>query len=471
MQRTGRATALRIVWHDTADGLLAAAGLSLAHSRGLWRLERLYPGPHTPWPPLTPAPLVEEASSLGALTYAVPPALVPVGAMVGRLRTMTLPGPSPVMLTVLEGGLQGIAAQVPACRVQLAGPADAVGEGALLLARTLRVSVPRSGLATAALTVAQRWEGRERAPDPPQVVAGQALTDSAAHILGRLLDGVLHWSASAGSGETPVPVHQMRVGTRRLRSAFSILGPALACPAMEALGPAVRDLAARLGGARDWDVFIDGTGRRIADAFPDDRRVRTLLAMTRRRRLEAYSGLRQFLDGPEFRALTVALGCLAALRPWETPENAAAMQSDTAIFAAATLSRRLKRARRDGRGIATLSVPALHELRKDCKRLRYAAEFFRPLFAEKPARRFLQRLAAVQEELGLLNDGAAAAALMGQLGRAERGYAAGLVGGFVAAGNRQNRKRIEAAWRGFRAQPPFWPRPTPVPVARPCTGE
>ena len=116
----------------------------------------------------------------------------------------------------------------------------------------------------------------------------------------------------------------------------------------------------------------------------------------------------------------------------------------------------MKRVRHAGRGLAALPLPALHELRKDCKRLRYAAEFFLPLFPEKPARHFVKRLSALQEELGTLNDGATAAGLLAHLGRAERSHAAGLIEGFVAAGAVASRARIGRAWRRFRKAEPFW---------------
>ncbi len=112
--------------------------------------------------------------------------------------------------------------------------------------------------------------------------------------------------------------------------------------------------------------------------------------------------------------------------------------------------------RKAGRGLADLPVEALHELRKDCKRLRYAAEFMGGLYDGKAVRRFTKRLAALQEELGLINDGASTAGLMAQLGRMERGYAAGLVDGFSAARAGPGREHVAGAWKRFRKADPFW---------------
>lgn len=113
--------------------------------------------------------------------------------------------------------------------------------------------------------------------------------------------------------------------------------------------------------------------------------------------------------------------------------------------------------RKAGRGIEELPVEALHELRKDCKKLRYTADFFASLFPARPARRYVKRLAALQEALGRLNDGAAVSALLAQLGRAERSFAGGLVEGFAAARAGPVREDAAAAWHRFRKVARFWP--------------
>ncbi len=464
LTRAARATAVRLVWHDTPDGTLAAHDRILAEQRGGWRIEALHPGPTVPpWPPGSPAPVLAENPSAAAFDPPLPTPLTPVAALTGHRREFSGPGEG-VHLTILAGELRGVASHSASCRVWLDGPPEAIRGAALALAVPYRLQVPRAGLAAEAIAVARGQVAAPRHTGAPVLTAGLTLSDSIATITGQLLDAILHWSGTAGSGATPTPVHQMRVATRRLRSALSIFKHAAACPELAPLGGALKDLAAQLGAARDWDVFLDGTGRQIAEAFPEDRRVRSLLAAGRRRQAMAYTDLRAHLSGAAFRTLAIALSCAASLRPWETPgaetdlpHERSPLHEATAPFAAAVLSRRLRRVRHAGRGLATLPVEALHELRKDCKRLRYAAEFFQPLFPDKAGRRFVKHLAVLQEELGLLNDGAVAAGLMAHLGRAERSYAAGLVGGFVAAASGRGREGIAATWKSFRQQPPFWP--------------
>jgi CHAD domain-containing protein len=144
------------------------------------------------------------------------------------------------------------------------------------------------------------------------------------------------------------------------------------------------------------------------------------------------------------------------LRPWERDAAPATLASPTAAFAAAQLQRRLKHVRRRGKTLDEMALPDLHELRKDCKKFRYAAEFFAPCFPGKQVKAFLKRLSALQQELGALNDTAAASHLMTQLGRAGRGYAAGIVEGWAAASAAPARARVDHRWKKFRTAAPFW---------------
>jgi triphosphatase len=460
LTRTDRALRADLSWQDTPDGALAARNLALCADGGpgggVWQLEALHPAPGLWWPAAAPAPVRQQAPGPAGFDPPLPGPLAAIAAFTGRRHRFL--GDDGVTVGVLEGHLRGVSTIRPACRLELQGAVPALAARAAAVAGQLRLSVPRASLAAEAAAAARGAEPPPRGGSLPAIPAGQAVTDTVAQIVGGLLDAMLHWSATAGNGASPVPVHQMRVATRRLRSALSIFRHAAACPEVEPLSAALRDTAAQLGAARDWDVFLAGTGAQVAAMFPDDRRLRALLSAGRRRRAAAYAGLRLHLDGAAFRGLSVSLACAAALRPWKgrDPAQDAMLRADTEGFAAAVLARRLRRVRQDGRGLRHLPVPALHELRKDCKRLRYAAEFFQPLFPDKSARRFVRHLAGLQDALGLLNDGAAAAGLLAQLGRTGEGYAAGLVNGVVAAGTGAIRAEVRQAWHDFRHAGPFW---------------
>lgn len=439
-----------IAWHDTPDRSLATAGLALSVSGNRWTLETI--GAANPLLPSKPVRQEDRRELLGA---DVPAATTPYATLTGSRRHLEWEGGT---LNLLQARVQGDDGP-GLCRVTLEGPGASLHRIGATLAASMRADVPRTNLAACIVAHA----GRAALPAPPHACAvhpGQDVAGAMAHLLQHLCATMLQWSDRIPARTGPEPVHQMRVALRRTRSALAVFRHATPCPALAALSAPARDLAAQLGAARDWDVFLDGTGAAMAQAFPDDPRPRALLRAARRARSTAYAGLCATLDGPRFRTFALSLATTAALRSWTDDPALHTPTLDTPVgsFAVQALTRRMRHVRQAGRGIATLPVPALHELRKDCKRLRYTAEFFAPLFPDHPVRRFTRRLAALQEELGLLNDGAAVSGLLAQLGRYERGYAAGLATGLSTAASAPARTRIEARWHRFRAVDPFWLR-------------
>jgi CHAD domain-containing protein len=456
-RREGRVhtSALRIVWHDTAGAELAAAGLSLGEQGARWQLARLRPNGAGDWHPATPAPVLDEAPAASQLRRPPPGLLVPVAAFSGRQRVASLAGPA--TLTVLEGALRGVASDRPACRLLLAGPLPDMAVLATELADCIELSVPRAGLAAEAMSVASGLPPAARRSGAPRVPPGVTVDAALGIVVSHLADVILHWSRLAPAGETAEPVHQMRVAVRRLRCAISVFRRA-AGPVLDELADALKTLAAALGAARDWDVFAEGVGASIGHAFAGDKRVESLLAAAERRRRDAYASLSATLAGRDFRRLALRLAMLPSLQPWTSDPPAPDLLREPArAYASRVLDRRLKHVTACGETLAMLPAEALHDVRKQAKRLRYAAEFFTPLFAEKPVRRFIARLEKLQEALGTMNDAHVARALMDQLGGgAGRAFASGAVQGFVAAHSASAGAQVEHVWAKFRRQAGFW---------------
>ena len=456
--RAGRAqgVAVEIVWHDTPDGRLAAAGLALSECRlgrtRVWQLAALHAVPAATLPEV-----VAEAAAPDRLGRALPAPLLPVAACAGRLRTLPLaPAAGIAAVSVLEARLRAVADEHAFCRVRLHGVADPAL--ARTLTESLRLEVATDTLAVAALGVAGR---PVPSPEPPRLAADQSVSAAFAALLARQAGELLRLAPRAALGDGMEPVHQMRVALRRLRSAEKLFRRAVDCEALQGLKPELRELARHLGPARDWDVFGAGTGRAIEAAFPDDPAIARLRAAAGRKRAESYAALAGYLRGPAFRALGVTLVWLAAARPWEAlppadDAQAAARAQPLAAFAARALSRRLDHVLEPGADLSGLAPGELHVLRIQAKRLRYAAEFFAPLYPPGPVKRFVRRVAALQERLGALNDGTVAGGLMAALGGAERGHAAGVVRGYVAASHTGAARKLARTWRRVRRLDAFW---------------
>ncbi|MBY0338880.1 MAG: CHAD domain-containing protein, partial [Acetobacteraceae bacterium] len=283
---------------------------------------------------------------------------------------------------------------------------------------------------------------------------GEAFMTAGAHLLDVLLAETPRCRLEAG----PRGVHQSRVALRRLRSVVRVFRPAFDGPALRAWDRELGALARALGAARDWDVFLDGVGRSLAAAFPEDARATGLLAAAEGARAEAYAALGRTLAAPEFRALVwEGMKLLADPPRAEARPDRPAVEPDGPLtpFAAAVLRKRWKRLRAAGDQMGDLPAEALHEMRLDVKRLRYAAELFAPLFGGKRGRRLLRRLAALQDALGLANDAAVARGLAAQLPDPDP-FAAGLVAGLSVGRAADSRDLALGHWQKTLKTKLFW---------------
>ena len=222
--------------------------------------------------------------------------------------------------------------------------------------------------------------------------------------------------AGAIRGEDPEYVHQARVAIRRLRSAFKLFAPVLSADFVAVYSPRWRELANRLGGARDWDVFLEETLRPLEDAFPGDADLLML-----RERGEAEQRLAQkaaalALGEREYSRLILAFSA-ALLR--EPPATIGALGAQKRSVSADLTAFSRRRLRQRAKGISALAINSgkltveqRHALRIDFKKLRYALEFFSPLMPCKRLASYQSALVAIQDVLGALNDHATASCLI-----------------------------------------------------------
>ena len=461
---SGRAVPASLLWHDTAEGELAAEGHALAHPEGRatsWRMEQLVPAPGEFAPPGLPPRTLHESDAAPA---ALATSLLPVAAFDHTTRELR-PASNPPRVLLRQGELRAVAAQTAICRLSLSG--DGASALAMAWAERLRLSVPAESLAAQALRLAGRVVP-ERPLGPPKLDAAQSVSDAFAALVAHLAGVMVHHAQHADGKTGPEPVHQMRVALRRLRSAISLFRRAVGCPALAAVNERLKLAGKVLGPARDWDVFVLGTGLRLAESFPDDAAVQNLLTAARKQQARSYVALAAYLESAEWRMLGLALTALAVDRPWlaalpdagddECAARAAMQASPLAEFADRALTRRYRALIAPGSDLSGMEVTALHDLRLLCKRMRYACEFFAPLHPGRASRRFVQRLAALQERLGQMNDSAVASGLMAQLGGrgTARAQAVGIVRGFVAARSSSERRRIERTWRKLLRLDCFW---------------
>src|SRR5690606_26659461 len=105
-------------------------------------------------------------------------------------------------------------------------------------------------------------------------------------------------------------------------------------------------------------------------------------------RMAAYDQARGMLESRRARLLMLDLAEYLAIGPWTMQPSGAEIRGlPLREYAPAALDRLRRKVKKDGIGLADVDDETRHELRKDAKKLRYAAEFFAPLYAEKRRRR------------------------------------------------------------------------------------
>jgi len=364
--------------------------------------------------------------------------------LVGRQRRLSAPEAA-LSITLIQGSLQAGPLEQGFARLIIEGLGAAALGGAL--ATSLPLLPATTSLEDAALVLA----GGAKPASPG--LAGQASTPPAlALALREGLAGLMRHAPQCRADAPPLGVHQSRVAIRRMRSVLKMFYPAVMAHlppgALGGFDARLKALATALGPARDLDVFLGGMALRLQAALPDDKRLRPLIAAARRARLDAYKPLPALLTGAEFRAtIWIGFGLIEAL-------EAVPPQDDLMGFAAHVLTRRHRRLKRAGAMIELLPPAELHALRLDAKRLRYAAELLVPLWPGHHARRYLKRLMALQEALGLANDAEVARELV--RGLRITGWTLGVAEGFALAGAAGSRDMALEAWAGWQAAKRFW---------------
>jgi len=259
--------------------------------------------------------------------------------------------------------------------------------------------------------------------------------------------------------DNPEYLHQLRVGWRRLRSLLKLAAPFAPVESLAPLEEELRWLGSVLGPARDYDVFGLETLPKVAAEFRGRREIARLRARMTRRRRQLSGIARKAVATPRFQQLLLALGAFFATlarAPGSAPAPTLARD-----WIGPVLQQRHDKLSRRARRIHRVGAADRHRARVAAKRLRYAAEFFAPLFSAKRAEAYIAALSKLQSVLGRLNDFEIAGKLLDEIAPADDGapgvaHAIGIVRGWLAASVAPELKRLRKASRALAKCEPFW---------------
>ena len=199
-------------------------------------------------------------------------------------------------------------------------------------------------------------------------------------------------------------LHDYRVSLRRIRSVLSLFKGVFSSELTAGLKHEFSELMAPTGRLRDLDVYLLEkymyfnlipenlhAGAAVMFAQLEQERTRVLTDLSRQFQSESYA--KQMDD------LAAQFSVVKNLEPGPNAGRGAYE------YACALIWKRYRKVCKLARRI-TLETPdeVVHQLRIDCKKLRYLMEFFAALFDRKDFKTLIKPLKKLQDNLGLFND-------------------------------------------------------------------
>jgi CHAD domain-containing protein len=263
--------------------------------------------------------------------------------------------------------------------------------------------------------------------------------------------------------DDPEGPHQLRIGLRRLRSAFSVFSSVLKSPEMMRLNEEARWVSQQIGSLRDLDVVANDIVRREAETNPQEPGLVALTDALQREAAELREHLRKLLVEARGQEFLIDLARFIEARGWLVSEDLGQTErlARPVIELSLALNKRWKKVGKCARELESLDADQRHELRKELKKLRYTAEFFSRLFPAKRVKPFLKRLRKLQTVFGELNDAAVVKAVLSERGNSCTGAlgAERAIGWVIGASNARAESGwagAKALWRDLEETRPFW---------------
>ena len=257
---------------------------------------------------------------------------------------------------------------------------------------------------------------------PPPLSAKMSAAEAFAAIAHGCLRQMMLNAPAFDNGQEIEAVHQTRVAIRRLRAALALYRPLIADEVYPRLATDLKWLSDHLGATRDIDVLLTETVLPTMAREPDAPGLADLAAFIGTRQAASRKVLREAMNAPRCRKLTLNLLLWVEGGPWRRTPLVGGQEPESLK---SLLARRLRSSRKKltamGQNLEALPEAELHDLRIRAKKLRYQAAFFDALASEGKAakryRSFVNALEKIQESLGTVHDAEATAAFLEEQAR------------------------------------------------------
>jgi CHAD domain-containing protein len=266
-------------------------------------------------------------------------------------------------------------------------------------------------------------------------------------------------------------LHQLRVGLRRLHVAFSAFGDEFRTPVLKDLRVRTKAFADAVAPARDLDVFIGELFIPLTERLGHEEAFKILRNRAEEARERAWDAALAHISSVDFAAFQDDVASAAEARSWLSGSVAIDLKARLAVrvpvksAAPRMLDEHLMRVRKRGRHLKSMEQRDCHRLRIALKKMRYAAEFYGPLYKKRDVKRYVDRMKKLQDLLGLVNDVAQVRAVLNRLmidetapahTQADLCFATGLINGWHLARVERLARKALGRWERFRHTRPFW---------------
>jgi CHAD domain-containing protein len=240
----------------------------------------------------------------------------------------------------------------------------------------------------------------------PGLQSDDPMSEAGRKILAYYFARFLAQETPVRAGENGEAVHDMRVATRRLRSALNIFGPFLRERTIKPFEKELRRVGRSLGTVRDLEVALAKAEKYISAALAGDGQgLQPLLDEWQCKQAEARTSLIKTLDSDRYSQF------LADFAEFVTTPGLGAVEIKHNLpiphlvchVAPRLIYERYEAVRAYGPLLEETSLDRLHALRIDSKRLRYALEAFTEVLGSE-AKDVIDKVKALQEHLGDLQD-------------------------------------------------------------------
>lgn len=265
---------------------------------------------------------------------------------------------------------------------------------------------------------------------------------------------MLNHADGSRTGEDLEEVHDMRVATRRMRSALRLLSDYYKPKSIQDFSRSLRKVARALGSVRDLDVLIENL-QKYQSKLGDEQKalMQPVIDRLDGERQHARRGLIRVLDKGDFRRFVNDYAAFL------TTQGAGARSQDgtpaqVRYLLPTLIYEHLGTVRAYDAQIADGDAVTLHALRIEFKRLRYIVSLFSSVLGSS-SKDFINELKAVQDHLGNMNDSRVAqdrlSDLLPDLSEAEAEVLTGYID-MLRQEEEKLREQVGEVWRHFNSK-------------------